>query len=133
MSDDLIPDDATLVDVWRSLPDGAGYVRQIARNLKRQERQDRPLRRLRLRLGITGRGIHPNYRIELASFDHDDPRRDEGVLDFIPPVPIGVYRGATHQPIARPNAIELNDAHWSRAVIDMAEMREVLAIVRESA
>lgn len=108
---DLAPD-VTLSDLRRSLSDGANFVAQV-RTVMFRTRRDRG-HEVVVRLGRTGTGRAPNYKIEHA---------DTGAF-------IAAYDGATHRTY-EPMATTADGVSWSGRVSRQTEVEELLLDMRK--
>ncbi len=105
-----LPDDATLRDLLATLDNKDAFVSQVfgVAHHASKEHGD-----IVIRLGVTGTGKVPNYRIEDATSG----------------MPIIAINGANHQPW--PEGEEFSAPNnWSRATMTKAQIEELLGEIR---
>lgn len=110
-----LPADATITSIARLLGNPEEYVRQTFGHLHRIRREAKA--NARLRIGRTGTGDMPNYRIEILAEDATvvgDPQ---------------TFRGDNHQPLFEDNS-DLDEPRWSTATSTYAEVQALLGEIR---
>jgi hypothetical protein len=83
-----------------------------------------------IRIGITGSGIAPNYKIE-------HPSRpfvfQIGTQKFkLTGTPARTFNGRSHEEMTELDDLERHDEHWSLATIKFIETRALLARISQS-
>src|ERR1700730_475860 len=110
--------DATVADVVRPLDRPEDYVRHALWNLY-QETKKEP--RSVITIGATGKGIFPNYKIDVPG-DHLD-------LDILHSATAKVFSGRTHNVINDPNKVL--EEHWSTKPLGLEELQMILGEIRK--
>ena len=110
MSRNELPTDATLADVLPTLSDREEYVRVILENLYKCEREHASCS---IRIGITGEGKAPYYRI-----DYVDNDGSEGLY--------GSFAGKVAG-----KGIDTHEDTWSTRSMTKGEVAEVLGKIRK--
>ena len=105
-----IPPDGTLPDVLASVDKPESFVRQMLGVMQNVAKEHGPVV---VRLGITGTGRAPNYRLESA-----DSRE-----------PIMAIDGANHKPWAQGENFA-GASNWSTAVMSRDEVASLLGEIR---
>lgn len=109
----MLPDDFTFVDLWRKklLADPEEFLRNVARNLR--EREKALQRPCTVRIGLSGSGKFPNYRIE-PIMEGDEPSWAELAAKNT------AFGGKSH----KVQMSGLLSEHWSRTAMttDQADM-----------
>ncbi|HEY1932273.1 MAG TPA: hypothetical protein VGG99_09700 [Acetobacteraceae bacterium] len=105
-----LPLDATIADVVSTLAKAEDYVRHVVSNLSRMQRE---YGTVVVRIGITGTGHLPNYRL-----DHADG----------PSEPIAAFDGATHKPFS--DVRKIDTENWSTGSMTYQEVRDLLGKLR---
>lgn len=105
-----IPMDATLRDVLPSLEKPEAFVRQVVGVMHHAAKEHGPIV---MRLGITGKGSAPNYRIEGA----------EGGSPFM------ALDGANHRPWADGESFS-SQTNWSTVTMTKDEVTNLLGDIR---
>ncbi|MER9687877.1 MULTISPECIES: hypothetical protein [unclassified Mesorhizobium] len=112
---------ATVLDVVRTLDQPRGYVLGVFNNMHDYKRRHGSAF---VRIGITGRGMMPNYRLE--------PTNDS-VMGFLADLVQGgdvdrhfvAYHGRNHEQLDW-GPKELKGPHWSSAYLDHETVRTLL-------
>lgn len=119
-----LPQDATIADVLATLAKPESYVRQMLQNLYDCKRVHG---NAEARIGITGGGFAPNYRVE---FLH--PENSFGFKIGIQ----GVFDGRSHKliqwidEIAQEDGIPVRDEHWSDRTMMIDDVATFLGQIR---
>lgn len=122
----MLADDATIRDVKHSLLQPERYVRLVLSNIIAAEKEYGPVV---VRIGITGTGQLPHYRIDRRSkleiFDSE----------LVAYVALQAFNGRNHHPLATvPEGEEgdiLRDEHWSTAAMTREEVMTLLGEIRK--
>lgn len=109
--------DSTIQTVAPRLEDTDGYVANALRNASRIKKEGGPGTAVRVRIGITGIGAKPNYRVERVLAD--------GSTDGLPVT----FRGDNHDPLFNDNE-GLDESKWSEATMTDLQIRDYLAEIR---
>ena len=136
MSHNSIPADATIAVIKGRLRDPIEYVRRVLMNMQscKEEHGDAVVR-----IGITGEGVAPHYRIEpeeglgapvgreLSSHTSDEMERER---TYILRAFYNAYNGFSHKKQIRWSHKELQDDSWSRHSMILAEVRDLIGEMR---
>lgn len=127
--------DATIADVLATLAKRERYLRGVLQNLYTCQKQQRVQKGdVVARIGITGRGTFPHYRIDY----YDDVDLSAiGLGRRTMPATFGAFDGRTHKVIAafaeasvqREESI-LKDEHWSTRSMSLEEVANLLGQIR---
>ncbi|WP_262272221.1 hypothetical protein [Microvirga yunnanensis] len=104
----VIPQDATIADVLRLLGDPEEYVRQVLSTFYTMKKQGEVV----VRIGTTGTGLRPSYRIDMASTGE----------------PISAFDGQTHRAFTDVKSIDTEN--WSSCSMNFVEVRDLLGQIR---
>lgn len=122
--------DSTLADVLATLAKPENCVRGMLENLYACKRE---LGNATARIGITGGGVAPNYRIE---FEHEEPPL--GFPGFKSGT-VGVFDGRNHKLIEWINDIAqeegttpVKDEHWSNHAMSLEDVAVFLGQIRQA-
>lgn len=110
MAREQIPRNATIADVLPTLADQEDYVRRVLSTLSGMRREHGDVV---VRIGVTGKGFLPNYRVDHA-----------GELS----VPISAFDGATHKPFSEVASIDTDN--WSTGSMTLDDVRGLLGRIR---
>jgi hypothetical protein len=110
MDKNVIPDDATIADVIPLLGDPEEYVRQVLSTLYTMKKQGDVV----MRIGTTGTGLRPSYRIDMASSGK----------------PISAFDGQTHRPFTDIKTVDTQS--WSSRSMSFGEVQQLLGQIRSS-
>lgn len=110
MSRTPIARDATITDVLRTLADPEEYVRRVLSTVSSIRSKHGSVV---VRIGVTGNGFLPNYRI-----DHSGTSCE----------PINAFDGATHKPFT--DVANIDTENWSTCSMTYDEVRELLGRIR---
>lgn len=125
-----LPLDATIINVLATLAKPEGYVRGMLENMYACKREHG---NTTARLGITGGGVAPNYRIE---FENDDYALKVGGVSFFKIGIVGVFDGRSHKLIewidnvAQEDGIPVHDSHWSNRAMTIDDVSMFLGRIR---
>jgi hypothetical protein len=109
--------DSTIADVARTLDDAQDYVRRALGNLYAEvSKQPQSV----ITIGVTGKGVFPNYKIDVP---HDD-FGDMGVTQ-----PARVFNGRTHRVLVDPDKVR--GESWSRKSMNLEELKALLGELRK--
>ena len=125
MPQEHIPKDATINDVVEKMRRPDEYVRQLLGHMHKLKSESP---NLVVRIGVTGRGVAPHYRID---------RRSVGTAIFgdgpmIEFTPLAAFHGSSHEPLV-PEGEEpdiLREEHWSTAHMTFEEVQALLGRLR---
>jgi len=116
--------DATIADVRATLAKPEGYVRGMLEKMYECKREHG---NATARIGITGGGVAPNYRIEFAL--------GENPFGFKVGI-VGVFDGRRHKliewidEIAQEDGIQIKDGHWSTRSMTVDDVSAFLGQIR---
>lgn len=110
-----IAPDATIADILSTLDKPEEYLRGIVGNLNECQRTYGDAW---VRIGITGRGIVPHYRVEMPAEAAGTPV----------PWPWKVFNGRNHKTLVDEDL--LRDEHWSKRSMTLEETRKLLGEIR---
>src|SRR5271166_1905243 len=119
MPRDPVPIDATIADVLATLARPEGYVRRMLENMYECKREHG---NATARIGITGGGVAPNYRIEFAP---------KGGI-------VGVFDGRSHKriqwidEIAQEDGVPVKEGHWSNRSMTIDEVSTFVGQIRKA-
>jgi hypothetical protein len=102
-----ISNDASIADIAPTLKDGAVFAAQVLHRMTQERKSHGPVV---ARIGITGKGVIPNFRIDTVSGE-----------------PIKSYDGQSYEPFSEINTYDKN---WSTASMTFEEVRELVAKMR---
>jgi hypothetical protein len=120
-----LPEDAMIADITASLDNPADYVRGVLGNMVEYRKEHGSAV---ARIGITGRGIAPHYRIEPISESNqfiDDilTGGDDLEKHFV------AFHGRNHKRLDW-SSQELRGSHWSRGRMDFEGVQRLLGELR---
>jgi hypothetical protein len=128
--------DATIADVLTTLANPEEYLRGVLGNLYacKSQKQTGQKGDVVARIGITGQGIVPHYRIDYFA---DVDLSDIGLEGRTMRATFGAFDGRTHKEIAamaeasiqREESILL-DEHWSTRSMSLDEIQNLLGQIR---
>jgi hypothetical protein len=110
-----IRSDTTIADVLPTLDKPEHYVRGVLENLYLCKRE---WPSATVRIGITGRGIVPHYRVEYPAEAAGTPM--PGIFD--------AFNGRNHKKLADEDV--LRDEHWSSRAMTLEQVRDLLGQIR---
>jgi hypothetical protein len=110
MPTETIANDATIGDVLATLDNAEEYVRRLLSTMGAMRPQHGAVV---VRIGITGKGVMPNYRIDHAG----EPSRS-----------ISAFDGQTHKPFT--DVRNIDTENWSTRSLTYDEVRGVLGQIR---
>ncbi|SRR6266849_7097093 len=123
----ILSSDATIADVLATLAKPESYVRGMLENLYECKGEHGSAES---RIGITGGGKAPNYRVEFSL-----PQNSLGLKIGI----LGVFDGRTHKPIEwieeiaeEKEEMPVKDEHWSSRSMTLNEVARFLGQIRRS-
>ena len=121
----MLARNATIADVRDDLVKPERYVRLVLSNIVAAEREHGPVV---VRIGVTGTGQFPHYRIDRR--DRHEIFDSELTVD----IPFQTINGRNHQPLAIvPEGEEadiLRDEHWSNGDMTREEVMTLLGEIR---
>jgi hypothetical protein len=121
-----LPPDAAISDILATLAKPEHYVRGILENLYECKRQHG---NATVRLGTTGQGIVPHYRIDYS--------QDIGIRRLESAI-FGAFDGRSHKPIVwlreagELDGTPLRQEHWSARFMIIEEVANLLGQIRRS-
>jgi hypothetical protein len=110
-----VPPGSTIADIICTLAHPEEYVRGVLGHLY-ECRRDYPT--AYVRIGITGHGIVPHYRIEYPGYAG------------APPGTFGAFRGDNHKRLVDEDL--LRDEHWSTKMMSLEEVATLLGNLRKA-
>ncbi len=116
----MIPVTTTLEEVVETLRNPQEFVRRVLANLYECKKKDTG--EVFVRIGITGHGIIPHYRIEAAHFPEVD-----GPFPHV----LNVYNGANHKIMSDVSPDAVRDEHWSIKKMDIESVAKLLGSLRK--
>jgi hypothetical protein len=129
----VLASNSTIRDVRTDLAQPERYVRLVLANIMASEREHGPVV---VRIGITGTGQFPHYRIdrremrEAIDLSIESSRREEVHYE-----PIQAFNGRNHKPLANvPDGEEvdvLREEHWSEAAMSREDVMNLLGAIRQ--
>ena len=128
MAEPKLPADVLIEDVASRLNKPVDYVRHVFGNMNTYKRDHGTAH---LRLGTTGRGLAPNYRIEPAPDRHaflSEVKFDEGDWGDTSKYFIA-FNGSSHKQMEW-GAAELQGAHWSEKYTSYDDVQALLGRLR---
>jgi len=129
MTTATLSQDATIADVLATLARPESYVQGMLENLYECKRAHGSAT---ARIGVTGGGVAPNYRIE---FEHEEPPL--GFSGFKVGI-VGVFDGRSHKiiqwidNIAQADGIPVRDENWSRRSMSLSQVAALLGQIRQA-
>jgi hypothetical protein len=122
-----IPSDATL-SILPSHRDE--FIRSVLRNMYAAESDGLARKNIRARIGITGKGVAPNYRVESTELMTIDPVTICGIVfNFHNTGLYKTFRGTTHEEMAHLDDFESHDENWSSQAMTFSDVETFLHIV----
>jgi hypothetical protein len=124
--------DSIITDVLATLASPESYVRGMLENMYACKREHG---NAAARIGITGGGVAPNYRIE---YEHEAYPLRIGAKGFFKVGIVGVFDGRNHKmikwidDIAQENGIPVQDEHWSCRVMSLDDAAALLGTIRKA-
>ncbi len=120
-----LPRNTKISDIVDSLDDAEAYVRGVLENmyLCRKEHGS-----ALVRVGITGRGIFPHYRVAPAG-DQSGDVSIGGLKKFLDNNFVA-YNGRNHEELPW-DFLELKEVHWSEAAMEIDEVKALLGRLRK--
>ena len=116
-----LPEAATVKDILSSLQDSEEYVRGVLGNMISFKRTHaEPV----VRIGTTGRGIVPHYRIEPAGSTGSPGDRFQEFIDHMV-----AFSGRNHRAMAW-DALDVRDEHWSTGAMTYDEIIGLIGELR---
>ena len=119
-----ISNDATLSDIVSSLDNAKEYVRRVFGRMV-EYRKDHGS--AVLRLGTTGRGIAPHYRVQK---EHSKTGEFLGYILEDQPGYFTAFHGRSHKKLEW-GAQELHTEHWSTRAMTFDEVQSLLGTLRQ--
>jgi hypothetical protein len=129
MTTTTLSQDATTADVLATLARPESYVRGMLENMYECKREHG---NAVARIGVTGGGVAPNYRIE---FEHEEPLL--GFSGFKVGI-VGVFDGRSHKiiqwidDIAQEDGIPVRDENWSSRSMSLSDVAALLGQIRQA-
>jgi hypothetical protein len=120
-----LPENATISDILPTLDNAESYVRQVLGNMADYRKTHGAAV---VRLGTTGRGIAPHYRVQK---EHDEAGFGE-LLGRVIDDESGyftAFHGRSHKQLAW-GSRELRGQHWSTRAMSFDEVQSVLGQLR---
>ncbi len=123
MEQHLSPD-ATIADITHLLADAEEYVRRVMGNMvSGPYDRDRAV----VKIGVSGGGTAPNYRIEYPA----DDQPDMVVLGHTFIVqPADTYSGRSHKELSHLDDLYRRDEHWSTRTMSFADLQNLIGSLR---
>jgi hypothetical protein len=125
----ILSPDATIADVLATLASSEGYVRGMLENMYKCKREHGTAT---ARIGITGGGVAPNYRIE---FENEGLKI--GAASFLKIGIEGVFDGRSHRSIEwidevaqEKEEVPVRDEHWSNRSMTIDDVKAFLGRIR---
>lgn len=109
--------DARISDIIHTLPDPIDYISGVVRNfiLLGYDRETS-----KIRIGTTGAGIFPNYKIEKPSIQTTITLLSKPLE--LTCTPASTLSGRNHREMTELDDLERRDENWSTATISFAEL-----------
>ena len=134
----IIRENDTIRDIIGRVRDRDRYLRGVLDNMMKCQREyDRAVV---VRIGLSGKGVHPHYRIEPEGgwFDGEerkldaleDPEERRLIGAEVLATCFNAYHGSKHKKVDAWGHDELKDGSWSKGFMTVAEVRELLGEVR---
>ncbi|UPJ50382.1 hypothetical protein IVB30_02815 [Bradyrhizobium sp. 200] len=122
-----IASNSQIVDLIHVLPDPVEYVRNVIGNFVTHRYEPETSR---VRIGIKGMGVAPNYKIEEPSFLHP---LTIGTYSFEMTVtPARTFSGRSHREMSELDDCERHDENWSARTMTFAELKTLLGSLAQS-
>lgn len=116
----ILPGDATIIEVLSTLSKPTEYVRGIVGSMASYQREHGPCV---VRIGTTGHGIQPNYRLEPEHSESDD-----WDVSFGKVMKLAAFNGSSHKPVW--DAMDIRGDHWSSGFLNFKEVQSILGSLR---
>jgi hypothetical protein len=102
-----ISNDTSIADIAPTLKDGAMFTARVRQRMIQEQKLHGPVV---ARVGVTGKGVAPNFRIDTVSGQ-----------------PIKSYDGQSYEPFSELNT---HDKNWSTASMTLQEVSDLAAKMR---
>ena len=120
-----LPRNTKISDIIDSVDDAEAYVRGVLENMYKCRREHGSAL---VKVGTTGRGISPHYRVAPAG-DQSGDVSIEGFEKFLDTNYVA-YDGRSHEKLPW-GPLELKEAHWSEADMAFHEVEALLGQLRK--
>ncbi|MGE3477028.1 MAG: hypothetical protein AB7H70_14600 [Rhodospirillaceae bacterium] len=118
-----IPTEATIADITATLDNATEYVRRVLANMAVCKRK---YGKAFVRIGTTGRGIAPHYRVDPGA-NFMEQMEDDAVWQ----AHFMAFHGRSHKQLPWGFG-ELKGEHWSSGKMSFEEIQSLLGLLRQS-